>query len=122
MERKLEVKDLSSEITPTLNRVFVKLIKESDEYFSGLKKTDANTAVEPYVLVLKVGESVKSTQAGDYALTRMNMTFDAFKMGNDNYSIINEHDIIAVISKEVATHMSNERISQAGRKELNIVN
>lgn len=117
----LEVQDLITQVQPTLNRILVKLITESDNYAgTEIKRLDTSKAVEPYVFVQAVGEQVKSTKAGDYALTRLGMSFDAFPLCGSSYSLINEHDIIAVISKEVTEQMNSDRITQQGRKELMI--
>ena len=117
--KELETQNLIDSIHPTLNRVLIKLITESDTYGNTeIKRLDTSKAVEPYVFVQAVGEQVKSTKAGDYALTRLGMTFDAFPLCGDSYSLINEHDIIAVISKEVTEQMNSDRMTQQGRKEL----
>jgi len=110
--------DFSKEVKPTLNKVFVKLIKESDEYIPGIKKLETKVETEPYVLVVSVAENVKSVQKGDLAYTRYGLGFNAFKFGDEYYTFINEHDIEGVITPVMKEYLKNEKSSQKLKDQL----
>tara|TARA_R110000868_G_scaffold14414_2_gene67058 strand:+ start:48096 stop:48455 length:360 start_codon:yes stop_codon:yes gene_type:complete len=110
--------DFGKEVTPTLNKVFVKLIKESDSYFGDIKKLDTKVETEPYVQVVSIAENVKSVKPGDLAYTRYGLGFNAFKFGDEYYTFINEHDIEGVITESMRQYMKNEKMSQKVKESL----
>lgn len=110
--------DFSKEVKPTLNKVFVKLIKESDTYFGVIKKLDTQIESEPYVLIVSTSNTVQSVKPGDLAYVRANLGFNAFKFGEEYYAFINEHDIEAVISSKMTEYMKNEKKTQKLKESL----
>lgn len=100
--KEVQVKDM---ITPAPNRVLVELVRESSEYTPGV--TRLNPQIEPYLKVINVSETLVFPKVGDLIVTR-NMPYEAFKLYNKEYSVIYQSDIIAVISKEVATEIKNQ--------------
>lgn len=101
MEKEIQEVQIGDMIKPTLNRICIELISESDTYFGNVKKLDSKKVSEPYSLVISVGTNVESVKPGDYVLTRATLSPLSFNLFKKDLSIINEHDIEAVISKEV---------------------
>lgn len=110
--------DFSKEVRPTLNKVFVKLIKESSNYFGEIKKLDSKVETEPYVLVVSISDKVMSVNPGDLAYVRYGLQFQAFKFGEEYYAFISEHDIEAVITPVVTEYMKNEKSTQKLKESL----
>lgn len=110
--------DFAKEVKPVLNKIFIKLIKESSTYFGDIKKLDTKIETEPYVQVISVAENVKSVSPGNLVYTRPGLAFNAFKFGEDFYTFINEHDIEAIITPAMTTYMKNEKISQKLKETL----
>ena len=110
-----EIKDL---ITPTLNKILIELITESEEHIKGVKRL--NKGVEIYVKIHQVGNSVTSCKAGDFALTRPQMTFSTFKLYGKDFSIISEHDLIVVLDPNIISEFSTDKLKEiSSNLELN---
>ncbi len=109
--------DVSTLITPVLNRVCIQLITEGD-YADG-KITKLNKGCEIYAKVVSVGSTVQSMKANDYVLLRSGMTFPAcFNLFGKEYTIVNESDLLCVIDASITINFSSEKLKEGNKSGI----
>lgn len=102
--------NLQELIKPTGPRVLVELVQESAEYTPGVMRLNPN--IEPYQVVISVGEDVKNMKPGDLVLTR-NMNYESFSLFKKSYCLLYQTDITAVIdpiiAEEIKTSIADKK-------------
>lgn len=115
-ERKEEKVDFTKHFQPIGNYILVRLIKEADEYFPGLKKLDTSTEAEPYVEVLAVGAINEGIKVGDLAFCP-GISFTTFRMFDYDVSLIRTHNVQSIISRDVALQIKRESLKNSGKAD-----
>ena len=113
----MEVQDL---VKPTGQRVLIELIQESNEHIPGI--TRLNKEVEIYAKVLAVGSQVRDIKAGDWVLTRPQITFQSFKMYNKEVTMVYDTDLIAVLDESILPELSTDKIKGISNGKSEIIN
>ncbi len=116
-----------------------------DENYAGtkiIKAAQTDIKIEPYVLILAVSdknysmntgsvvmgefktaeESAMDIKPGNYCLTRPKMGIDGIELWGKTYALISEHDIYAVVTKEVTAQIKNERQRELNKAKIELVN
>jgi co-chaperonin GroES (HSP10) len=114
--------ELGDMMRPILNRVLVEVLRGSDEWTKGIKKTDTSVTPKPYVKVLNVGENVTSVKPGEYALTREGSMQWAMTLWETQVTILNEADLLTTLSPEVVRELDNQEQKAKSKVDIQIVN
>lgn len=98
-------------LKPTMNRVLVELVEEAKTYENGI--TNVYAGFEPYCLIVAVGPQIVNLKVGEYALMRLNLKADVFKLRGKKYAILTEFDLTAVVPEEILPELKNHKIDQS---------
>lgn len=96
-------------------RVLVRLIKESS-MIGLLYKPGTAVNVEPYAEVVSISDGITDLKVGDKVLC--NFSNSSISLFDEAYTMVNDYDVLAVLSDDICSEITNKNISESTKDKL----